>query len=159
MLYKKRFLFLPGLYVMEIGWTVLDKRAILKRAFIFSQVVLWEIKSSSRESRCLSVRNKVITSFLPRIFSHSIEYPDYLSVCSLKIRKKAIIFSRKQAKRKKKHFSVSGKYFQQKNCASVFNRTTLFLSKGCTIQNTSDRRQTDVRTPFLQNRTQWLLIV
>ena len=100
-LYKKRFLFLPGVYVIEIGWTVLDKRVILKRAFIFPKVVLWEIKSSSQKSRCLSVRNKVITSFLPRIFSQSIEYPDYLSVSSLKIRKKAIIFPGSKQKGKR----------------------------------------------------------
>ena len=110
-LYKKRFLFLPGVYVIEIGWTVLDKRVILKRAFIFPKVVLWEIKSSSQKSRCLSVRNKVITSFLPRIFSHSIEYPDYLSVCSLRIRK------------------IGKKFFHQILIWTVFKTLSLFPRK------------------------------
>lgn len=114
-LYKNTFFFLPGLHVMEIGWTVLGKGVIPTRVFIFPQVVLWQIRtgSSSQESRFLGVRNKVIASFLPKIFSHSVEYLDYLSVSSWKIRKKAI--RSKQAKRKSKQHSISGKeeYFQQ----------------------------------------------
>ena len=120
---------------MEIGWTVLDKRAILKRAFIFSQVVLWEIKSSSRESRCLSVRNKVITSFLPRIFSHSIEYPDYLSVCSLKIRKKAIIFPGSKQKGKRS-ISVSQANIFSRKTVLPFSTEQLFFSVKAALSKT-----------------------
>ena len=120
--------FLPGLYDMNIRWTVLDERVILTGAFIFPHIILLEIGpcSSSQESRCSGARNKVIIGCSQDIQSFNripwFTRPMYMPACQfINDEKEGHYFSQKQAKKKE-----APQFLRQRDIFSVEYLTLSF---------------------------------
>ena len=129
--YKKSFIVFPGLYIVDIGWTVLEKRFILTRAFIFFYVILSKIRTGStlQECRCSDARNKL--SRIPPFTR-----PLYVLTCQfVKNKKERHYFYRKQAKKTKEHFSIFSRIHCFASTLLFSSEQLFFCSKRCSLEN------------------------
>ena len=112
-----------------MGWTVLEKRFILTRAFIFFYVILSKIRTGStlQECRCSDARNKL--SRIPPFTR-----PLYVLTCQfVKNKKERHYFYRKQAKKAKEHFSIFSRI--QQSTLLFSSEQLFFCSKRCSLEN------------------------
>ena len=120
---------MSGLYIVDMGWTVLEKRFILTRAFIFFYVILSKIRTGStlQECRCSDARNKL--SRIPPFTR-----PLYVLTCQfVKNKKERHYFYRKQAKKAKEHFSIFSRI--QQSTLLFSSEQLFFCSKRCSLEN------------------------
>ena len=102
MLCKKDVVFLPGLHIVNTGWTASNEKVILTGNCFFP----FHFTRDKKRVRCSGARSKLKIGALSKIFSYLTEYLDlpghckYLLISSLRIKKNAT-FSKEASKNHK----------------------------------------------------------
>lgn len=93
----ERCSFLWGLHIVGMSWSVLNEKFILNGKYLFSQVILPEIRIGSFSQKCRysGAKNKLKTGAFPRMSNCLIKHLNLLDYCKYFL--SVCYFFRKQA--------------------------------------------------------------